>query len=380
MKKENSWSISAVSYFGYFVFLAIALGVANAMLADAALYNITYSCEDGVCVEGKPVNWNITIYNRGDKVIEYTTIELFDSVSNNLIAEVRVQFNPLSSDRGSLIVVNTNSKKTIMLSGNVPKANYRQSLIYYPCLTKTVTDSYLISKYGKYEKRHCYTKNETMPVVECLGDGNCGNDERCVLNKCAKVECGECQYITNHMCVDYECCSAEQCGYDEICINNSCQKLDCGEDEYIENRTCKALNCGYDEYIENRTCKALNCGYDEYIFNHTCKKLVCKENEFIEEHKCKLLKCKENEYAENHTCKKLSCLYNETVSQHKCVPLECRFFQKIKNHECVADKSLILKSLAELVALVIIIALLFLDTKKYKITHKKDGTKNAKSL
>lgn len=336
---------------------------------NAYFYNITYKCKGNICIEGQQAEWYVTISNFGSRVMEYTAIELLDAVNGSIFVKLERPFHPQSSIRGSLIVVSQNEKVTVNLSGTVPRANYQQNLIYYPCFTKTVTDSYIISRYGEYETRNCYKENLTMPVIQCISDDNCDSDEYCGLSNCLQLDCGECQYIEDNACVNYECCSSEQCGFNEVCKNNACEKLNCKFNEYIENRTCKALNCGFDEYMANQSCKKLNCSYSEFVFNHTCKKLECQENEFIEEHECK--PCKADEYAMDYTCRPLKCLYNETPVNHTCIPLNCYFFQKAENHVCINAKSVIFKLILEIAAIIAIIIFLILDVRKYEIRHKK---------
>ena len=94
------------------------------------LYNISYKCKDNICIEGQRAEWLVTIYNPGNRVVEYTTIELLDAVNDSIIAELKIPFFPLSSDRGDIIVVKQNSKVTINLSGKIPGANYQQNLFY----------------------------------------------------------------------------------------------------------------------------------------------------------------------------------------------------------------------------------------------------------
>ena len=276
------------------IFLVLSIRGVNADLLYN-IYNITYNCKDDICIEGQTAEWLIAIYNKGSKVVEYTTIELLNSFNNGVIAELKIPFFPLSSYRGDVIVVKQNEKVTINLTGKLPKANYQQDLFYYPCFTTTITDSYIIARYGKYESRYCYKENLSMPITQCISDKHCGDNEFCRFNSCINLKCGKCQYIENHACADYECCDSEQCDFNEICKNNICEKLNCNVNEYIENRTCKVLNCGFDEYIVNKTCRKLNCSYDEYIFNNTCNKLDCAESEYIGEHECKPLNCKGNE-------------------------------------------------------------------------------------
>lgn len=351
--------------------LTAAYMAINTLSVSAYFYNITYSCNDNVCIEGETAAWYFELLNQGNKEVEYIGIELASITNITPFASLHIQFYPLSSYRGKLITVGTNEKVSINFTAKLPKANFGRRLVYQPCFTTTITDSYIIARDNIYESRQCYNQNETMEVLKCVANAHCGLDEYCILNRCAKLECKSCQYIINHTCANYECCSSEECKADEQCRNNTCQNLNCDIQDYISNHTCRFLSCSFDEYTENRACKKLDCGIYEYAFNHSCTQLNCSENQFVENHTCKMLKCEETEYAKNHACVKLECLYNETFSNHACKPLDCHFFQDKINHSCISNKKVIYKLVLEIIAIIAIILFFAIDYKKYGQKHKE---------
>ncbi|MBR9705775.1 hypothetical protein GOV14_01950, partial [Candidatus Pacearchaeota archaeon] len=232
-----------------FIIIIAVLFLINIGIVNAYFYSITHKCENDNCIEGHDAIWYVTIHNEGSHLVEFTAIEIINSFNDSTIAEIKLPFKPLTSDRGDLIKVGQYKKVIVNLTGSIPSSNNQKELNYYPCFTNTITDNFFIAKYKKYEDRHCYYVNESMVVLQCVSNKNCGNDEYCTINKCKKLDCGQCQYFEEHQCIDYECCNTEQCGFGELCNNNTCQKLNCGVNEYIENRTCKKLLCGFDEYI-----------------------------------------------------------------------------------------------------------------------------------
>ena len=351
------------------VFLIIVFTTINLELVKAYFYNISYTCKDNACIEGDKALWYVTISNKGVSEVEYIAIELLNVMNNTAFTSLNIPFYPVSDNRGNLIVVKSNEQVTVNLTGRLPKANYGDLLIYYPCFATTITDSYIIARENRYESRQCYKQNESMQILQCVSNNNCNINEFCSFNKCLKLKCKNCQFIKEHACVDYECCGSEQCKFDELCKNNTCQKLNCEFNEYILNNTCNILNCAFDEFIFNKTCNKLNCSYDESVFNSTCKKLNCSGNEFIQNRTCKLLECKKNEYAKNHVCNPLECLYNESIVNHACKPLNCYFFQDNANHSCINNKSTIFKSLMEIIVIFFIILFFILDFRKYEKKH-----------
>ena len=62
---------------------------------------------------------------------------------------------------------------------------------------------------------------------ECEKNVDCESNQECFKNKCVNLTCEECQYISNHTCIDYMCCTDEDCGFIEECdmITHTCQRL-----------------------------------------------------------------------------------------------------------------------------------------------------------
>ncbi len=58
---------------------------------------------------------------------------------------------------------------------------------------------------------------------ECLIDGDCPTDKRCIEQVCVSVPC-ECGRVESRQCVPYACCSDSQCAADELCDNHACVK------------------------------------------------------------------------------------------------------------------------------------------------------------
>ena len=343
----------------------------NALMAGAYFYNITYDCKDGICVEGKFAKWHVVIANNGKQDVEYIAIELISYNNQTPFASMSLPFYPLNSDRGNPILVRPGGRITLNITGILPKANLFHTLVYNPCFTTTITDSYIIARDNLYESRFCYSQNETMPLVGCASDIHCEKDEFCRFSKCNKLNCNSCQHLENHACVNYQCCTSDQCVFDELCKDNSCQKLNCSFSQYFLNHTCNFLNCSAGESYSDRKCSMLNCSFDEQPSNHSCKKLNCGNFEFINENKCKPLKCKESEHPKNHTCYPLKCLSGEGFLNHSCKPLNCHFFQDIVNHSCKNNWSRIIKLSLESVAVMAIASFLIIDFKKYRSKHRQ---------
>ncbi len=341
-------------------------------LVSAYNYNITYSCQKGICIVGQKAEWFVNIDNKGRNNIEVTALEFRDSVNpSKIIASVDFNYNPLSSERGDIVTIYPLTNGNITLTGILPNPNKGQLLLYYPCITTAVSgDDRVYIKESVL--RYCHKVNESMPLFQCNYDEHCKYDERCKSNKCLKLDCKKCQYIFENKCMDYQCCENEQCISNQACVNNTCISLSCKYNEYVFNHTCNLLNCNDNEYIFNKSCTKLNCSLDAVAFNNTCIKLSCKEDEYLAEHKCSKLNCRENEAPINHVCKVLNCNFNETIINHKCIPLNCYFYQTIKEHRCVTESRIILKMVIEIIALIAIVGFLALDFMKIK---KKKGKK-----
>jgi len=331
-------------------------------------YDLSYICEGGICIEGQQMKWNITLFQQGYRSSsEFTKIELLDAVNHKILATYELAYSPFKDESGKLIEVDKLDDVYIFINSTVPNPIFRKNLIYYPCFTKAVTESFQIAKYNKYEDTQCYNENFSIPIIECLHDSQCKTNKRCISNLCENIYCGECQFAENNTCNNYECCSSLQCESDQLCKNNNCVNLDCKENELVINRTCVPIICGFDEYIESKVCKKLNCTFDEYIFNHTCKKLECNGFEIIKDNDCK--ECPSNQIANNNSCVDIKCSFDEEYFDHSCKKLECGLFADAKDHYCVHDNFLVFKLILELFIVGVIVFLLFMDIKKYKKNH-----------
>ena len=108
---------------------------------------------------------------------------------------------------------------------------------------------------------------------ECIKDSQCENDEICQANKCIKLVCYSCQYASDHKCIDYECCEDEDCVGGQLCINHDCEELTCGECQYLENNQCVEYTC----------CEDGDCDKNEVCQNHECYQVtdsICKNNDY----------------------------------------------------------------------------------------------------
>lgn len=354
--------------------LLAVLFLINSALVSSYFYEISHNCSEDVCIEGQNAEWYVTIFNRGTLTLEYSKIELLNSLNNSQIAVYDSGFQPLSIERGDTILVSPMQKATVRLNGTLPKANFGKMLIYYPCFTTvTPNDDWTHRQKNIYEIINCYDSNESMPLLQCISDSDCRSDESCINNKCSKLKCNDCQYISNHSCKSFSCCISDHCKNNEFCANNTCFKLDCKEEEYLFNHSCMNLSCSQTQAIINHACNEVNCSFDEFMINHKCQKLNCSYNEHIVDNACALLQCAEEEKPGNHTCIALKCSFNETISNHECSSLDCYFFQRIENHKCISDKPLIYRLIAELTAVILIILFIVLDVKKYLFAHKKTG-------
>ena len=340
--------------------------------ANAYFYKISNFCENDICIEGQNATWKTTISNDGNYEIELIGLELLEFGNNTAFVSMQIPYHPLSSFRGDIIPIYIGQKVSINITAPVPKANFNELLVYQPCFTFTVTDSYINAKEGKYTIRQCFNENASMPVIQCTQSSHCGDKSYCYAERCLSLNCSSCQYIISHQCVNYRCCANSQCRPDQICSNNTCINLGCSSGQYVENYTCTNLACGFDEFISNRSCKKLECRYDEFAFNHTCRALNCSLDQKIENSTCINLDCSYNEFAKNHKCLAFKCKLNESYYNHTCIPLKCPFYKEKINHTCVTDNRFVFRFAIEAAAVLIIIAFFALDIKNYeKVKIKK---------
>jgi hypothetical protein len=344
--------------------LAVSLSIPTAF---AYYYTIYPTCSTEPCITGQSMNWTVEIFNDGRHYLEYTSAEILDSKTEAIVAQWKIDFNPLSSERGDVVEVIPNHRVNITIPGIVPKQQYTNNLFYYyPCFTITVLDPLTLAKYGEYEDRHCYQQNESLFVLGCVTDSHCKADEFCAGNLCKPLKCSPCHYIFNHSCNAYECCADDDCSYNAQCLNHTCLPTVCMETQYLFNRTCYEIECEENEFLSNRSCVPLDCADDEGYANHTCYKLECADNEFISEHRCNTLKCAEDEYPQNHRCNKLQCSPEEGYRDHQCYELECYAFQSLVDHTCKNDAKLIAKLSAEVLIVSLILVFIVLDILKYR--------------
>lgn len=135
-------------------------------------------------------------------------------------------------------------------------------------------------RYNFYESAEC------TEATACTIDKDCFEDENCTGNLCEKLDCGECQYVGNHTCLDYSCCLDEDCLAKERCEDHVCVKFECAEEEVVANHTCAVLECAEDEYVAEHACVKLNCADDEEAVEHQCFKLECGGFSKAVKHEC----------------------------------------------------------------------------------------------
>ena len=169
------------------------------------------------------------------------------------------------------------------------------------------------AKYNLYKSADC------TEAAICTVNKDCFEDEYCENWTCKKMDCGKCQYIEEHICMDHECCSDGECLQEQKCKDHSCTEFECKGNERVFNHTCVELDCPEDRVAANHSCQKLNCAADEKAVNHTCTKLACRGDEIAKEHACRKLVCAGDEFAEEHYCKKLECSSFQKSWNHKCV-------------------------------------------------------------
>ncbi|MBW2975359.1 hypothetical protein KY366_06590 [Candidatus Woesearchaeota archaeon] len=335
-------------------------------------YSISHSCNKNQCVEGETAEWHVSVSSYGDLKTEVISIELIDSINNSMVAFFNATYKPFTDQSRDIFVI-LQETKTKTISGIIPKANNKSSLLYYPCFTTAVKNPENVRD-DIYSIRVCYEQNpEAMPVLECVLNSSCAYDGFCKENRCTRLSCRDCQYLLSHRCADYECCNNSACRIDQACMDKKCINLTCSLREYLFNNSCQPLNCSYNEAFINHSCVRLNCSGDEFIQDHSCVRLNCSGDEYASDHECIRLDCSDDEYAFNQTCRKLDCLYNETIEDHSCKPLNCYFFLSAVDHRCIRDNRLIFKLSIESVVVLIIISLIIINIKKYRLEEKNAG-------
>lgn len=343
-------------------------------------YTLQYRCMDEVCIRGRKVEFEVNISNSGNKPVRVKSIRALDSSDFKTIAfgnKSTLVYSLVQApeiNRTNYIEVDPNERKTIKMYGILPEANDGDYLNFRFCVTlKSPLDSWKsVSKQGYSEEyEYCYSTIYRIIVKDCERIDECAEDETCISNDCVKIECGECQYISEHGCHDYECCYDSECKLDEACEENECVTVECNSDEnrtmYLVNHTCTETPCPNGSVLQNFTCIKKECRYDQKMVNYTCIDLECKDYESILDHECVKLQCAEDEYAFNHSCVKLRCSDSQEYFNHTCRNIKCGIYRKAMYHKCVFNTLLII----ETVLLFVIIGLALLDYHKYESRYRK---------
>lgn len=359
--------------------IVMLIFVKSVVSAEYSFYDVNYSCENVNCVEGDKITWEVTVRNRGFEKMEIIGVEVHDWYDEAIVSFYNVSFFPLVDYRGDIIEIWPKQEAIVRINDYVPEANTPSGFYYYLCFDNAVRTPRIVVG-DVYNLKYCYSDQQFfLPIVDCVYSTSCKSDEYCGVNTCKKLKCGECQFISNHKCVEYPCCESEDCALNHECVNHVCEKLDCAENEYLTNHSCRDLNCSESQGYFNHKCINLNCQEDEFVFEHNCVGLNCSEGEFIRDHNCVSLNCSEDEFLFNKSCNQLNCRYNEGYFNHSCATLRCGWYQKVLNHNCVNDKILITKLGVESFIVIMIILLIVLDIREYEI-HKKLSKKSDKLL
>jgi hypothetical protein len=322
---------------------------------QADFLSLEVGCDE--CIPGRTTAYNLTITNEGEDDIQLIGFDIVDDASGKKLVEERKEF---AED----IIPGTS--RTFSERGRIPYPEEGNTSKVHVCLVKE-PDLEAWGKAGK-EIEHCYDEIIfEFPIIPCLLNLDCNDDEICTGNSCIPLNCSYCQYTEDHQCKDYECCKDEECTRDAECVSNQCRPLACAPEEYIVNHTCSSTACRFDEGIINFTCVPLDCKEDEFIKNHECKPLDCEEGQYIFNNTCKDLNCSATEFAKDHACRALNCKDTQAYVNHACKDLDCNIFQKAQGHECRLNSFL----LVEAFFLFIIYFLITLNIEKYIYVKKK---------
>jgi len=94
----------------------------------------------------------------------------------------------------------------------------------------------------------------TARSSECESNqsGICTGSQQCVSGRCIGIICDACRYPANSTCVPYECCSGSECMEEQACISNKCADVQCACG-VIQNHTCIRYGC----------CSNFDCGNNQ---------------------------------------------------------------------------------------------------------------------
>ncbi len=251
----------------------IALALAgNPADAYAYVYNISHSCADG-CLTGTTVTWNVTLYKGAGEAIEVSLVEIRKSGTEEQLG----LYNATT-------IVST--KKSFLIDGTLPAVKQAEYLNVTPCFTTMISQRNRVFEdfFVGLETTYCEKANYSTPNYQCTTASaaadayrpkvdkpeQCALTQACVNNTCAEIECGECQYISNHGCLSHGCCDDTACSFWQKCQNNTCQAVSCLPGYKPENHSCAELSCNENEAVAENSCVQLGCASDETPKNHTC--------------------------------------------------------------------------------------------------------------
>jgi hypothetical protein len=345
MKKSNCFAVAAI--------LALFFAAA-APVAEAYIYNLTYSCIDG-CIPKTGVEFNLTIFKGGGEAFQINEINIIqsggtiDSGYEKLIAN----FN-----RTPFIVY---QKETLILNGTLPLFSGSRFLNVSPCFTVQIEPRNRMAdeRFIGFERSYCEKHNISIPFYQCIDAGQCEERETCKENTCLQINCSQCQYVSAHSCRDYECCSDSQCKESSKCS---------------EGKKCVPVNCTAGFMPTNHACTQISCEPDEFFSEGGCKKLSCKETEQLSNHTCMPLECSWYTLPQNHNCAKI-LLEVELKTVQEVITAEKSQPERLPT-QATEQKKPGLQEIAELLALALILSLVILIINRIYWTKNKAKTLN----
>ncbi|MBW2990998.1 hypothetical protein KY348_04815 [Candidatus Woesearchaeota archaeon] len=111
----------------------------------------------------------------------------------------------------------------------------------------------------------------------CCLDAGCVGEQTCENNTCTEPVCGECQFLDEHMCMDYDCCSHDVCQDDEVCSDHECVKLTCLECEHPENHICVGYTCCSDSDCNDNNPSTIDTCVNPKTVSSSCSNVLADE-------------------------------------------------------------------------------------------------------
>ena len=241
--------------------MAVLSMAANSIDANAYVYNISHTCAEG-CLGGTIVTWNVTLYKGAGEAIEVKVVEIRRSGAEEQLGIYN--FTTIVS-----------TKQSFMINGTLPKLSQAGHLNVTPCFTTMISQRNRVFEdfFVGLETTYCEKANYSTPSYQCTKQEQCVPTQACVNNTCAEIECGECQYTSNHGCSSHDCCNDTACSPWQKCQNMTCQMLSCFPGYKPENHSCTELTCNEDEVVAGNACVRLDCASGETARSHSCIKV-----------------------------------------------------------------------------------------------------------